>query len=310
VSPRNRKMPDAALATAENGPRRAPRPAEDGTTTNDLLEADGLRAQVVELVTENAKLSRENAALREAVAARDTFLAVAAHELRNPMTPIRGRVQLLRRMLRKSADDAFMPKLERGLEQVEWLIEQYVKRATTLLDVSRATTGKLHLDMVAVDLGALVRDIAQDFTPVADHAGTPLEVRAPPGPVVCRGDKLALEQVIDNLVSNALKYGAGKPVVVRVADECSADGTAGTCIVRVRDRGAGISPQDQARIFDRFERAVRPGEHGGGFGVGLWIVQQFVQAMGGAVEVASTLGQGSTFTVRLPRSNSSSESTS
>ena len=89
----------------------------------------------MELAAENATLSRENAALHEAVTARDRFLAVAAHELRNPMTPIRGRVQLLRQMLRRGAcDGALASKMEQGLEQVEWLIEQYVKRATTLLD--------------------------------------------------------------------------------------------------------------------------------------------------------------------------------
>jgi signal transduction histidine kinase len=126
-----------------------------------------------------------------------------------------------------------------------------------------------------------------------------LKVQVPIGSVLCLGDGLALQQVIDNLVSNALKYGGGNPVLVSVASE--GDGTAGTCIVRVCDQGEGISPEAQARIFDRFERAVRPGEHGGGFGVGLWIVRQLVEAMNGTVEVASTPGRGSTFSVRLPR---------
>ena len=97
--------------------------------------------------------------------ARDAFLAVAAHELRNPMTPIRGRVQLLRRMLQRSGDDkdALVVKMDKGLERVEGLIEQYIKRATTLLEVSRATTGQLHLDLVAVDLCALVQEVAQSL---------------------------------------------------------------------------------------------------------------------------------------------------
>ncbi|MET0528460.1 MAG: HAMP domain-containing sensor histidine kinase [Microvirga sp.] len=265
--------------------------------------------RIVELAAENATLSRENAALREAVTARDRFLAVAAHELRNPMTPIRGRVQLLRQMLQRGAGDrALASKMEQGLEQVEWLIEQYVKRATTLLDVSRATTGKLHLDAVAVDLCALVREIARSFAPIAEHTGSALEVQIPAHPVLCHGDRLALEQIIDNLVSNALKYGAGKQVVVSVTAEGNSGGVARTCMVRVRDQGTGISPQDQDRIFARFERAVHPGEHAGGFGVGLWIVRQLVEAMDGTVEVASTPGQGSTFAVRLPLFNQTSES--
>jgi two-component system, OmpR family, sensor kinase len=256
--------------------------------------------QAVELSAEAAMLRDEVTTLREAVAARDAFLAVAAHELRNPMTPIRGRVQFLRRMVEKGETDA--TKLGEGLRQVERLVEQYMKRATTLLDVSRAATGKLRLEREVVDVCALVRDIAEEFIPVAAHSGSPFEVQIPSEPMLIHADRLALEQVIDNLVSNALKYGAGKPVQVSVAEEGGSSRTAGTCIIRVCDHGDGISVQDQARIFERFERAVRPGEHRGGFGVGLWIVRQLVEAMSGSVEVTSTSGQGSTFTVRLPSS--------
>jgi len=265
----------------------------------DPAEVASLRHQLSELTAENAKLAHENATLREAIMARDAFLAVAAHELRNPMTPIRGRVQLLRRMLRRDDDnDALMAKMEKGLEQVERLVEQYIKRATTLLEVSRATTGQLHLDLVAVELGALVQEVAQGMAPIADRAGSALEVRVPSGAVTCHGDRLALEQVIDNLLSNAIKYGAGQPIVVSVAEALDRPKA---CLVQVQDHGEGISPENQARIFSRFERAVRPGEHHGGFGVGLWIVSQLVQAMSGTIEVASTPGQGSTFTLCLPR---------
>jgi two-component system OmpR family sensor kinase len=266
VSSRDRKIPDAALAAEKSGSIKATSHSE-GESSSGRMEP---RTPDAELAAENSRLSRENAALHEAVTARDRFLSVAAHELRNPMTPIRGCVQLLRQMLRRGAGDgALASKMEQGLEQVEWLIEQYVKRATTLLDVSRATTGKLHLDAVAVDLCALVREIEQSFAPIAEHAGSALEVQVPADPVLCYGDRLALEQIIDNLVSNALKYGGGNPVVVSVAVERNPDGKADACIVRVRDQGAGISPQDQSRIFARFERAVHPGEHAGGFGVGL-----------------------------------------
>jgi len=270
-----------------------------------------LRDLALELCTENKKLRDENAALQEAVAARDAFLVVAAHELRNPMTPIQGRIELLRRMLQRGDGTTVqVEKLVHGLEQVEWLIQRYVKRATTLLDVSRATSGKLHLDTVAVDLGALVREVAESFGPIADHAGSALEVQVPPDVLLCRADRLALEQAIDNLVFNAIKYGAGKSVLISVHAESFGDGQLGTCAVRICDHGDGISPEAQARIFDRFERAVRPGEHGGGFGVGLWIVRQLIEAMDGTVDVVSTPGQGSTFTLRLPRFKQASESLS
>ena len=240
--------------------------------------------------------------------ARDAFLAVAAHELRNPMTPVQGRIELLRRLLQKERGAADLTdRLAQGLEQIEWLTARYVRRATTLLDVSRATTGKLHLDVVAIDLCVLVREIAQSFGPIADHAGSLLEVRIPPGDVLCRGDRLALEQVIDNLVSNAIKYGAGKPVLISVKAERHDKGQPGTCVVCISDHGEGISTAAQARIFERFERAVRPGEHGGGFGVGLWIVRQLAEAMDGSVEVTSEPGKGSMFSVRLPLFDQSAE---
>ena len=159
MSNQNGRTPDAAWTSAEDQPGQAALPDGKGSLSEDPPEVHSLRRQLLELATTNAKLSHENTSLSEAIMARDAFLAVAAHELRNPMTPIRGRVQLLRRMLQRSGDDkdALVVKMDKGLEQVEGLIEQYIKRATTLLEVSRATTGQLHLDLVAVDLCALVR---------------------------------------------------------------------------------------------------------------------------------------------------------
>lgn len=300
MSNQNGRTPDAAWTSAEDQPGQAALPDGKGSLSEDPPEVHSLRRQLLELATTNAKLSHENTSLSEAIMARDAFLAVAAHELRNPMTPIRGRVQLLRRMLQRSGDDkdALVVKMDKGLERVEGLIEQYIKRATTLLEVSRATTGQLHLDLVAVDLCALVQEVAQGLAPIADHAGSILEVRVPSGAVTCHGDRLAVEQVVDNLLSNAIKYGAGQPIVVSVAE---APDLPNASLIQIKDHGVGISAEDQARIFARFERAVRPGEHHGGFGVGLWVVSQLVQAMNGTIDVASIPGQGSTFTVCLPR---------
>ncbi len=114
------------------------------------------------------------------------------------------------------------------------------------------------------------------------------------GPLVGNWDRGGLEQLLSNLISNALKYGEGKPVDVIIESD------AHFARVVVKDRGIGISAEDQARIFDRFERAgsVR---HYGGFGLGLWISRRVVQALGGAIRVESAPGQGSTFTVELPR---------
>jgi two-component system, OmpR family, sensor kinase len=276
--------PAASLAAAGKSRGQLQPPAGD-SSVEDTIE---------DLRRRNAELTEENAHLAEAVVARDVFLAAAAHELRNPMTPIAGRVHLLRRMMRKP--DVQLEKVEENLEQVEWLIDQFIKRATTLLDVSRVTSGKLQLSLVPVDVCVVAREVAQSFWPVAEQARSPIELDLPDEATIVAGDRLALEQILDNLVSNAIKYGAGKPILMRVI----ADTARGVASLSVRDGGPGISQADQARIFERFERAVQPGEHRGGFGVGLWIVRQLTEAMAGRIEVSCRPGAGSTFCVILP----------
>lgn len=239
------------------------------------LDMDGLRARV--------------ASLEEQLAARDAFLAVAAHELRNPMTPILAQVQRLRRRVGELRPEA----LDEALARVEALVEGYVRRATTLLDVSRLAQEAMTVHPAAVDVAALVAAAVAAAEPAAQYAGSSIACEAPATlPAVL--DRVALEQILDNLLSNAVKYGAGRPIRVRAA----ADG--GRLGIEVRDGGEGISPSDQARIFERFERAVARGSSIGGFGVGLWVCSGLARAMGGALTVASAPGQGSTFTLTLP----------
>lgn len=238
------------------------------------------------------ELRRRNAELAEAVAARDSFIAVAAHELRNPMTPMIGQVDLLLNGMR--AGKLAPEQVEQRVERIRQVMEHYLKRATTLLDVSRITSGKLKLDPTPCDLAELVRETVETFAGAARHTGSLIEIDAPASlPGTC--DRLALEQVIDNLVSNAIKYGCGQPVAVCVEDQ------GGDVRIRVRDHGPGISLSDRARIFGRFERAVGRGERHNGFGIGLWVVGQLVEAMGGAVTVNDAQGGGTVFSVTLPR---------
>ena len=143
-----------------------------------------------------------------------------------------------------------------------------------------------------MDVSALVREAGQGLAPLAARAGCALRLDVPDGATASL-DRLAVEQVLDNLLSNALKFGAGKPIDVGLA----ADG-AGLALT-VSDRGAGLSEADRARVFGRFEQAVGQRRHGG-FGIGLWLVQRLVDAMGGGVSVESRPGQGATFVVRLP----------
>lgn len=236
-------------------------------------------------------LERRVAELTEALAARDTFIAVAAHELRNPMTPIIGQIELL--LAAVKAGNCRPDQVQLRLERLQHSVRRYLKRAAVLLDVSRLTSGKLQLEPEPLDLAALLREVAEEFADAARRAGVPIRLSAPES---LRGtwDRLAVEQVIDNLVSNALKYGARSPI------EISAEARGGMAQLRVRDHGNGIAAADRTRVFQRFERAVGRNERRSGFGVGLWVAGQRVEAMEGTITVEDAPGGGALFTVTLP----------
>jgi two-component system OmpR family sensor kinase len=229
--------------------------------------------------------------LREAVRARDEFVAIAAHELRNPMTPILMQVSGLAaaaRNPRRCRPELLAPRLE----ALEFAVREFVRRSTALLDVSRIAAGNIRLEPAEVNLTDVVRSVVDRAGVAARMARSPLEANLQEG-AVGSWDRLALEQVAENLLSNAIKFGAGKPVSVVLRS----DGN--TAQLAVRDRGIGIPEEDRARIFARFERAVTRREHGG-FGIGLWLANQLVTAMGGTIAVESARGVGTTFTVTLP----------
>ncbi len=229
--------------------------------------------------------------LREAVRARDEFVAIAAHELRNPMTPILMQVHNLAaaaRNPRRCRPEILAPRLE----LLEHAVRDFVRRSTTLLDVSRVAAGNVRIELSEVDLSSVVRGVVDRAGVAARMARSLLEADLQEG-VVGTWDRLALEQVAENLLSNALKFGAGKPVAVALhADSQEAR-------LAIRDRGIGISEEDRARVFGRFERAVARREHGG-FGVGLWLASRLTAAMGGAIAIEGAPGEGTIFTVTLP----------
>jgi two-component system, OmpR family, sensor kinase len=229
--------------------------------------------------------------LQQGIKARDQLLATVAHELRNPMTPILVQVQSLLMSARRDDErsrETMVPRLER----LQFAVDHYVKRATMLLDLSRTNAGSRRLECTEVDFSALLREIVGEQEVMAAHAGSPIASDIQDA-VVGTWDRLALEQVAENLISNAVKYGAGRPIAIAL----TADG--GVARLVVRDQGIGIAVEDQVRIFGRFERAVTRRAHGG-FGVGLWLVNQLVSAMGGEIAIASRKGKGSTFSVAVP----------
>lgn len=246
-------------------------------------------ARVVEAAErQHARLVAE---LTEAVHARDAFIAIAAHELRNPMTPILGYVEHMAALCRRPQSEC--PEvIIAALDRLAALIGEYIKRTTTLLDISRITAGKLRVELSVVDLSVIIGQVVHRHRADAERSRCRLQASIEDN-VSGLLDELAVQQIADNLLSNAVKYGAGKPIEVSLVRH----GTAAR--LTVRDHGIGISEDDQARIFEAFERAVTRREHGG-FGVGLWVVRQLVDAMYGEVQVTSRPAQGSAFTVTLP----------
>lgn len=228
--------------------------------------------------------------LRAAISARDEFIAIAAHELRNPMTPIVGQVQLL---LSRARREQVSPALLSGLEMLEMAVDHYVHRATTLLEITRLNAEDVRLDPASFDLCELVRECVRKYEQLAARAGSTLHCDLG-SPVPGVWDRLATEQILDNLVSNAIRYGDGKPVSIEVTSD------ADWVELRVVDRGIGVAPSDRERIFRRFERAPSA-PRSGGFGIGLWLSSKLVEAQAGTLELESEPGVGSTFIVRLPR---------
>lgn len=229
--------------------------------------------------------------LREAVRARDEFVAIAAHELRNPMTPILMQVSSLlaaARDPRRCRPELIAPRME----NLQLAVSEFVRRSTTLLDISRITAGNQQVELAKVELSQLVCRVVDRSAIAARMARSRLQTDLQPD-IIGRWDPLALEQVTENLLSNALKFGAGRPVHVALRS----DGQ--TASLTVRDQGAGIAEEDRLRIFQRFEQAVTRREHGG-FGVGLWLANQLIKAMNGSIEIESVPGEGTTFTVVLP----------
>jgi PAS domain S-box-containing protein len=254
----------------------------------DLRLAEDLARRAASAV-DNARLFRE---AKEAVQVRDEFLSVASHELKTPLTPLRLKLHTTRRALRVSNGALDRETLLAHLDAAEHQVVRLSRLIDSLLDVSRIGAGRLELDWEDVDLARVVHEVVGRFEPQAAHVRSPLIVQAP-RPLIGRWDPLRLEQVVTNLLSNALKYGAGKPVELVVTSNGD------HAVLLVQDHGIGIDSGDLSRIFGRFERAVSE-RHYGGLGLGLYITRTLVEALGGTIEVRSSPGEGSTFIVMLP----------
>jgi signal transduction histidine kinase/CheY-like chemotaxis protein len=259
----------------------------------DEDEAVSVRlAEQAAIAIQNARLfAREGAARADAEAAnrsKDAFLAMLSHELRNPLGAITTAVELLDRLDDDTVAERARAVIARQAEHLARLVDD-------LLDVSRATSGKITLRREVVDLGAITRDAVAALT--ARRAADAPDVAVDVGPVHVHGDPVRLEQVVSNLTENALKYTpTGGRIDVRLREE---DGHA---VLTVEDTGIGIAPDLLPHVFDLFVQADRSLDRAaGGLGIGLTLVRRIVELHRGSVEATSEgPGRGSRFTVRLP----------
>jgi PAS domain S-box-containing protein len=260
-----------------------------GYDRQDLILAQEI-ARRAALAMDNARAYHE---VRAAVQMRDTFLSIASHELKTPMSSLTLLLSgLLRSARAGKLDELSGDKIIARLERVEEQADRLTALMNQLLDVSRLAAGRFALAPTDTDLVAVAREVLTRFQEEAGQAGATLELVAE-GPVVGRWDRGRLDQVLTNLITNALKYGASSPITVEVA------GGPDTARLSVVDRGPGIAEADQTRIFDQYERAASTNL--GGLGLGLWLVRELVRAHGGEVAVRSRPGEGAAFTVILPR---------
>lgn len=228
-----------------------------------------------------------------AVNIRDNFLSMASHELKTPLTTLKLQAELRMRSLDRQDYSRFEPeKLRRIFEDEEYQLNRLIRLVDDMLDISRIRSGKFTLQRTESDLVSVVKAVFRRLEPQTKELRTTLHLEAPEI-LVGRFDSFRLEQVVINLITNAMKYGNQTPVKVRLSQN------ANEASIVVTDQGRGISDQDKERIFEQFERAISPMEVSG-LGLGLYIAKQIVDAHNGSIKVESELGKGSTFIVTLP----------
>jgi len=259
---------------------------------NDGLVHTGADLVLAQELADRMALSigniREHKRLVDALHDRERLISIAAHELRGPLCSVRLCLQSLKRSRQPLA-----PKANRMVEIMIKEERRVARLIDDLLDLGRIRSGQLELDLTSFDLCDLVREVSAQMEVQAAGTGSKLKVELN-GPVVGHWDRERLNQVVTNLVGNAVKYGQGRPVLIRAGADRQRRAR-----LQVSDSGPGIAPEMHTRIFEPFKRVARNGQSDG-LGLGLFIVRSIVEQLGGAVNVNSRPGAGATFVVELP----------
>ena len=247
----------------------------------------------IELYQQKKELKNTQQKLEQAVLIRDEFMSIVSHELKTPLTSLMLNSQMRMRKINKGESSAFtIEKLAKMFEGDEKQLERINRLIDDMLDVSRISSGKLSMKLEEFDLSELILDLLERMSEQFVAAECEVKVDVCPS---AKGnwDRFRIEQVIVNLLTNAIRYGEGKPILVQLTR------SPGAVRIVVRDQGRGIAFADQERIFQRFERAVTVAEISG-LGLGLYIVKQILEAHHGFIRVESQPGKGAAFIVDLP----------
>jgi PAS domain S-box-containing protein len=260
----------------------------DGLPYGILIHVQDVTARV-----HSRKLTEESQTLlQEALRARDEFASVASHELKTPLTSLKLQTQLVQRQ--HGNGGITQERLERFFSQTDGQLTRLNRLVDDMLDISRMKTGKFAMMLEPIDLCALVREVVDQIGGQAPEVSTQFSITHDCDELIGFCDRLRIEQVINNLLTNALRYGEGKGIEINLTKLNQ------MAVVAVRDFGPGISSDNLEKIFERFERGGISANEVSGLGLGLYISRQIARAHGGDVRVESGLGVGSVFYLEIP----------